>query len=349
METRKEEILDLWKARDERIVHEQNKHNEERKHHALHAGTAKGTERAMRHTNNFERKRGKLVRRCKYYYEKILVKRSKVKKKVMTEDQRWDKYAGSVLHFLQETIHLKEIVMHRKPQQKFSLSVSKLHQVELMLEKLLTAARSMKLAECASKVKPVDQRIHASRTIMTKQLPAKCNEMKLLGNLEATALENSNFIKRLQMIEDKAAHEAEHGNLKEMTRMSAAEIRAIEITEASRNLASRMLNNSQMAERRIRRLNKRLYAGRDRQERAALFVQAVWNYSRIRTVGRKVRDRHLIIFAQCGYRRWHACRAVAALRVQRWLRHIKWSEKQMIKVRRSVTAVPSTWHCFYRF
>jgi hypothetical protein len=178
MATRREEIVDLWKARNHRIEHEQEKHNEARREHALKAGTLLGTKRAMRHTLSTKNKK-KRVRHCKYYYEKILVARSKVKKKVMSDEDRWDKYAGTVLKFLQDAIHLKEIVQHRKPQQKYGLSVSKLHQVELMCEKLLTSSRGMKLEECVAKVKPINQRITASRTIMTKQLPKTCNEMKV--------------------------------------------------------------------------------------------------------------------------------------------------------------------------
>ncbi|GMH75395.1 hypothetical protein TrLO_g812 [Triparma laevis f. longispina] len=335
MATRREEIGALWNARNDRIEHEQAKHNKARQEHALKAGTLKGTQRAARHTRStFSAK--KKGRHCKYYYEKILVARSKVQKKVMSDEDRWDKYATTVLKFLQDSILLKEIVQHRKPQQKYGLSVSKLHQVELMVEKLLTSSRGMKLEECISKVKPINQRINASRVIMLKQLPKTCNEIKLLRHLEQQSQENENFVKRLKMLDDKKKHEEEHGGHKEMLQLSAAEKKAMEIEESAKHAVNKLLNNAMMAERRISRLNKRLYGGRDKQERAALFVQAVWNYRKIRSIAHNVKEKHLIIFTQNGYRRWHACRWTAAIRIQRWLREFKRYAKEMIKVKAEV-------------
>ena len=331
MARREKEVVDLWAARQERIDHENSLCNQERKGKALVRGTEIGSKRAMRHSRKTFSETKKVRRRCKYHYEKVLVKRSKVVKKKLTDAERWDKFGSSVLKFMQAVIHLKEVVQHRKPQQKYSLSVSKLYQVELILEKLLTAARKEKLADCTSKITPIDQRMQASRTIMVKQLPRGCSEMKLLASLEEVAKDNANNIKRLKMLSDmNTLGKEELDKLKSMTR---AERRALEISQASRAFAGSLLESSERTQRRLYRMNKRLYAGRERKERAALFVQAVWNYRKLKRIAFVVKRNHLITLSQCGYRRWRAIRVANAMRIQRWFKHYLWGEKQLYVVR----------------
>ena len=214
------------------------------------------------------------------------------------------------------------------------MSVSKLHQVELILEKLLSGARNEKLKDCSSKVKPIDQRMEASKTIMTKQLPGSCKEMNLFRALQLTAKDNANAIKRLQMVED--MKNLGDDALKDKLNMSRVEKRALEVAEASKAFAQKMVENNERAIRRISRINLTLYGGRAKKEKASLFIQAVWNYKIMRNLKFKVRRKHLIILSQNGYRRWHSIRVANALRIQRWLRHIKWGERQMYVVRAEV-------------
>jgi len=334
MARREREMTDVWNAREERLNHENAKMNNERRERALNEGDRVGMMRAARHTHTFDNKRKKVSRRCKYYYEKILAKRSKVTKKELSESERWDKFAQSVLKFLQSSIHLKEVIQHRKPQQRYGLSVSKVHQVELILEKLLSASRSEKLRDCLTKIKPIEQRMLASRTIMQKQLPKGCKDMKLLQGLEEMAKDNTNAIKRLEMVQDIKNMGTEE--LDKKLTMTRAEKRAREVVEASRAFADKIVENNERAIRRIGRINKALYGGRAKKEKASLFIQAVWNYKIMKNLSSKVRRKHLIILSQSGYRRWHATRVANALRVQGWLRHIKWGERQMYIVRAEV-------------
>ncbi len=332
MDTRRAEIADLWSARQERIDYEQNEHNKERRATALHRGTMKGKARASRHTFSSFKDDKKLVRRCKYYYEKILMRRAKMQKVDLTDDERWDRFGAKCLDLENEVTHLKEVVQHRKPIQKYSLSVSKLHQVELILEKLLTAARGQKLNECRSKEKPILQRIEASRIIMMKQLPPEAHEFKKLKIVDEKAHEVMNNIKRLELIF--SAREKEDGD---KTKYKTKKDRLNEeIHAATKVFAQKVLENTERAERRIERLNNTLHKKRKVEERAALFVQAVWNYRKMKTVAHKVHETSLIINSQNRFRRWKAKRYANALRIQRWLRHIKWSEKQMIKVKAEV-------------
>jgi hypothetical protein len=118
MKKRETEIEYLWTARNDRIEHETNEYHEERRVTALKRGSKHGTMRASRFSKQFKEKK-KRVRRCKYYYEKILAGRKMVKKVELTDDDRWERAGNQVVAFLHSVTHLKEIVQHRKPQQKY--------------------------------------------------------------------------------------------------------------------------------------------------------------------------------------------------------------------------------------
>jgi len=250
MEVRKGEIAELWEAREERIDWEQEQYHEERRVHALEHGTRQGKTRASRHTfKDFKEK--KRVKHCKYYYEKILAGRTMVVKVELTDDERWERLGQEVLSLQNEVTHLKEIVQHRKPQQKYSLSVSKLHQVELIMEQLLSVTRKMKLEEGLGKEGTINKRFEASRVIMGKQLPEGAGEFKGLKKCLDMMNECMNSFRRLKLIFQMRAHdEAGEDGVMHHHWKSRAERLQDAVHVATSDFAGLIMENVERAERR---------------------------------------------------------------------------------------------------
>ena len=197
-----------------------------------------------------------------------------------------------------DTKHLMQLIQNRKPPGKYALSVSKIHQIELIVEKLRSAIVHREIKESLNKFKPIATRVRAAETTMKKQLKKGAQELATLRKLTDTFLDAENRVKRMEL-NLKNAEEAARVSAREGSNGGPAKMLAniltpkqrevLQIQEKTKEAAQAIINNNDQAMRRIARIGKFGRGNRAVEERAALFVQAVWNYKKMKKIHLAVR------------------------------------------------------------
>jgi len=340
----------MWSEREALVVKAQKYFDGLRMQNALMKGDKEGADRHARRTAVKMKKEKKLIRHCHYYYNKILERRAKVEKKTLTNEQRWERLEDFMVHVNDEAKHLMQLVQNRKPPGKYALSVSKVHQIELIVEKLRSAVVHREIKESLNKFKPIATRVKAAETTMKKQLKNGSQELKEIKLFVEVLEDAENRVKRMELnikneeealklsCGDPSTASGGRGGGILQNILTPKQREVLQVKERTKEAAQAMIRNNDLALRRIAQVGKFGRTSRAKEERAALFVQAVWNYRKMKKIHVEIRRIKLIELTQANYRRRHAIKVINAKRIQRWLRWKKDVAIQMVKVNTQLRA-----------